>query len=164
MPVVVNMAHEAKPHLPGAVLMLLAVLAASKYVQTGQRRYWVGAGALCGAAFGMVLSALPVFVILPLMTLLRRPATWRERVVVAMTAGVIGVDVYFLTNPYVLIHLIGRDPVLRSNLGNSSAMYSAGGSAGAVFNAGLLIGEGTSVLLAAACGRSGRGRSSRRRK
>jgi hypothetical protein len=149
MPVVVNMAHEAKPHLPGAVLMLLAVLAASKFVQTGRRRYWVGAGALCGAAFGMVLSALPVFVILPLMALLRRPATWRDRIVVALTAGLIGVDVYFLTNPYVLLHLIGRDPVLRSNLGNSTAMYSAGGSAGAVLNAAGLIFEGTSFLLAA---------------
>jgi hypothetical protein len=148
MPVVVNMAHEAKPHLPGAVLMLLAVLAASKYVQTGRRRYWVGAGALCGAAFGMVLSALPVFVILPLMALLRRPATWRERIVVALTAGVIGVDVYFLTNPYVLLHLIGRHPVLWSNLGNSTAMYSAAGSAGAVLNSAMLIGEGTSVVLA----------------
>ena len=95
----------------------------------------------------MVLSALPVFVILPSMTLLRRPATWRDRVVVAMTAGVIGVDVYFLTNPYVLLHLIGRDPVLWSNLGNSTAMYSAGGS-GAVLNAATLIGEGTSFLLA----------------
>ena len=29
MPVVVSMAHEAMPHLPGAVLMLLAVLAAA---------------------------------------------------------------------------------------------------------------------------------------
>jgi hypothetical protein len=150
MPVVVNMAHEAKPHLPGAVLMLLAVLAATKYVQTGLRRYWLAAGALCGAAFGMVLSALPVFVILPLMALMRRPATWRDRIVVMLAAGVIGVDVYFLTNPYVLVHLIGRDPVLRSNLGNSAAMYSAGGSAGAVANAALLIGEGTSCLLAVA--------------
>lgn len=150
MPVVVNMAHEAKPHLPGAVLMLLAVLAASKYVQTGRRRYWVGAGALCGAAFGMVLSALPVFVILPLMALLRRPATWGHRMVVALSAGLIGIDVYFLTNPYVLLHLIGRDPVLRSNLGNSTAMYSAGGSAGALLNAAMLIGEGTALLLAMA--------------
>ena len=53
MPVVVNAAHEAKPHLPGAVLMLLAVLSATNYVRTGRRRYWLGAGALCGAAFGM---------------------------------------------------------------------------------------------------------------
>ena len=150
MPVVVNMAHEAKPHLPGAVLMLLAVLAATNYVRTGRRRHWVAAGALCGAAFGMVLSALPVFVILPLMVLLRRGAPWRERVIVVLTAGVIGVDVYFLTNPYVLVHLIGRDAVLWSNLGNSTAMYRAGGSAGAVANAAMLVGEGTSWVLAVA--------------
>ena len=56
MPVVMNMAHEAKPHLPGAVLMLLAVLAGSRYVETGSRRWWMTTGALCGAAVGMVLS------------------------------------------------------------------------------------------------------------
>ncbi len=38
MPVVVNMAHEAKPHLAGAVLMLLAVLAAARFVELGTRR------------------------------------------------------------------------------------------------------------------------------
>ena len=51
MPVVVNMAHEAKPHLPGAALMLCAIFCATNYVRTGHRRHWVGAGALCGAAF-----------------------------------------------------------------------------------------------------------------
>jgi len=94
MPVVVNMAHEAKPHLAGAVLVLLAVLAASDYVTTGRRRSWLAAGALCGAAFGMVLSALPVFAILPLMVLLRRGTSWRDRIVIAVTSVVIGVDVY----------------------------------------------------------------------
>ena len=150
MPVVVNMAHEAKPHLPGAVLMLLAVLAAANYVQTGRRRWWVAAGALCGAAFGMVLSALPVFVVLPLMALLRREATWRQRLTVTVAAAVIGVDVYFLTNPYVLIHLVGRGEALKSNLANSAAMYSAGGSAGALVNAAKLIAEATGPLLAVA--------------
>lgn len=149
MPVVVNMAHEAKPHLPGAVLMLLAVLAASNYVQTGKRKCWIAAGVFCGAAFGMVLSSLPVFVILPLMTLLRRQS-WRDRLVVAVAATVIAVDVYFLTNPYVLLHLIRRDPVLWSNLGNSAAMYRAGGSFDALANAAMLIGEGMSPLLAMA--------------
>ena len=60
----------------------------------------------------------------------------------------IGVDVYFVTNPYVLLHLVGRDEVLRSNLGNSTAMYSVGGSAGALVNAALLVREGASTLLA----------------
>ena len=147
MPVVVNMAHEAKPHLPGAVLMLLAVLSASHYVQTGARRSWITAAVFCGGAFGMVLSSLPVFVILPLMTLLRRQS-WRNRIVVTLAAGVIAVDVYFLTNPYVLIHLIRRDPVLWSNLGNSTAMYRAGGSFDALINAIKLISEGTSPVLA----------------
>src|SRR5690606_3933047 len=35
LPSVVNMVHEAKPHLPGAVLMLLASMAAAKFVETG---------------------------------------------------------------------------------------------------------------------------------
>jgi hypothetical protein len=95
----------------------------------------------------MVLSALPVFAVLPLMAMLRRPATWRDCIVVTLAAAVIGVDVYFLTNPYVLAHLIRRDPVLWSNLGNSTAMYSAGGSAAGVINAVLLVGVGTSVVL-----------------
>jgi hypothetical protein len=149
MPVVVNMAHEAKPHLPGAVLMLLAVLAAASYVQSGKAKWWITAGALCGAAFGMVLSSLPVFIVLPLMTLLRRQ-TWRNRIVVMVAAGVIAVDVYFVTNPYVLVHLLRRDAVLTSNLGNSAAMYRPGGSVDAVVNAAKLIAEGTSPLLAMA--------------
>ena len=148
MPVVVNMAHEAKPHLPGAVLMLLAVLAATNYAQTGRRRWWIAAGALCGAAFGMVLSSLPIFVILPVMTLLRKQP-WRDRIIVTLAAGFIGVDVYFLTNPYVLLHLVAQNPVLTSNLGNSTAMYAASGSLDALLNAALLIAEGASPVLAA---------------
>jgi hypothetical protein len=148
MPVVVNMAHEAKPHLAGTVLVLLAVLAASDYVTTGRRRGWLTAGALCGAAFGMVLSMLPVFAVLPLMVFLRRNASRRDRIVVAVASVVIGMDVYFLTNPYVLVHLVGRDPVLRSNLGNSAAMYGAGSPAGALMNATSLIREGAGTLLA----------------
>ena len=38
MPVVVCMAHEGKPHLPGAVLMLLAVLFAMRHLRMGEWR------------------------------------------------------------------------------------------------------------------------------
>ena len=61
MPVVINTAHEGKPHLAGAVITLLAVIAASNYVEHGTRRTWMLAGALCGAAVGMIVSTLPVF-------------------------------------------------------------------------------------------------------
>ncbi len=37
MPVVISMAHEGKPHLPGAVLMLLAVYIAMRYVEAMKR-------------------------------------------------------------------------------------------------------------------------------
>src|SRR5258708_7639548 len=44
LPVVVELAHEVKPHLPGMTLVLLAVLAAGAYVQAGTRRSAVRAG------------------------------------------------------------------------------------------------------------------------
>jgi hypothetical protein len=72
LPVVVCMSHEAKPHLPGAVLMLAAVWQAMRYVEGGHRRDWIGLCVACGAAFGMVLSALPIFVLIPLAEWLRR--------------------------------------------------------------------------------------------
>ncbi|MFQ5413744.1 MAG: glycosyltransferase family 39 protein [Phycisphaerae bacterium] len=77
MPVVVCMAHEGKPHLPGAVLMLAAVLLAMRHLGrrpagscadrrgTGFRDWWLMCVA-CGASLGMVLSSLPVFVLIPL--------------------------------------------------------------------------------------------------
>src|SRR5438128_839608 len=86
MPAVVNMAHEGKPHLPGAVLMLLAVVAAAKYVEDGTLRRAVLTGGLCGAALGMLLSGLVAFVLLPVMVLLRRDA-WGRRVKVAVIAA-----------------------------------------------------------------------------
>jgi hypothetical protein len=147
MPVVINMAHEAKPHLPGAVLMLFAVLAAMRYVERGAWRWLAITGVLCGAAFGMVLSCWPVFVVIPLMTLLHR-MPWSRRVTHTVVACVIGVVVYFATNPYVLINLFVNPDVLRSNLGNTLAMFPRGGPIDGLRSAAGLIAEGTSPLLA----------------
>jgi len=126
MPVVVCMSHEAKPHLPGAVLMLLAVWWAVRYVDSAGRRYWWGLCLSCGAAFGMVLSALPIFILIPLAELIRVyggrssfPAAVRRA-----AAGIaVALAVYLITNPYVPINLFVNPQVLGSNLSNSTAMY-----------------------------------------
>jgi hypothetical protein len=149
MPVVVNMAHEAKPHLPGLALMLLTVLAACRYVESGSRRWAWAAGALAGAAFGMVISSLVAFSVLPVMTLLR-PNASRERVRLTLLSACLGLAVYAMTNPYVPINAVSNRALLRSNLGTSTAMYEVGASGGALGNAANLIVEGTSPLLAGA--------------
>ena len=168
MPAVVNAAHEAKPHLAGAVLMLLAVLNAACYVERG--RGWLGAALLCGAAIGMVPSAVPVVLVIPLMFLLRRwvpsaeaSASPDESGAAPRSArglrGIVGplsvasavvLAMFVLTNPFVAINLIRNPAVLRSNVGNSAAFYAPALNGTGLLNASLLIGQGTSFLLAAA--------------
>lgn len=154
MPVVVNLAHEAKPHLAGAVLTILAVLAASQYVQRGSRAAWMTAGALCGAALGMVLSTLPVFLVLPAMVLLRRSPTRlsaRRKSAVCVAAAALGAVVYGLSNPYVPLNFVRNRAIIDSNLGNSKAMYSdAQFTVKGLANLGYLIAAGTSPVLAIA--------------
>jgi hypothetical protein len=147
MPVVVNMAHEAKPHLPGAVIQLLAVLAAVRYVRTGRLRDALLAGAACGAALGMVLSTVPIFCVLPLMTLLR-PNSWRETLRLTAAATLGGLAVYAATNPYVVIHAFWHREVLKSNIGNSTAMYKVGRPVAGLLNEARLVADGMSVPLA----------------
>ena len=146
LPVVVNMSHEAKPHLPGAVLMLLAVIAATTFIETGRTRWWVTTSILCGAATGMILSAAVIVVIVPLMTLLRREA-WSRRFTITVAGFVIAGLVYFATNPYVAINFFRNRAVLRSNFANTAAMYEAGRVGEGLLNAMALIREGASVGL-----------------
>jgi hypothetical protein len=65
------------------------------------------------------------------------------------TAIGIGVAIYAITNPYVIIHLLHDPRVLRSNLQNTSAMYGVRSAGGAVRNAAMLIIAGMSPVLAA---------------
>jgi hypothetical protein len=147
MPVVVNMSHEAKPHLPGAVLMLLSVLAAIRYVRTAEAMWWLLASALAGLAVGMVLAAWPVLIVLPLATLLVRQE-WPSRLKTCGRGMGFSVVVYFATNPYVFIHLFDTRELLRSNLGNTRAMFDLGFSLPSLVNAAKLIAEGASPVLA----------------
>jgi hypothetical protein len=159
LPAVLNMAHEAKPHLPGAVLMLLAVIAAIKYVETDARKWALIAGVLCGAAFGMVLTGLFSFVILPFMALHRNRGAMGERILTLRNAArhqlptlllalACAIATYCVTNPFVLIHWFGDRTVLESNLRNSMAMYTAPLTREGLLNAIYLIGEGASPILA----------------
>ena len=107
----------------------------------------------CGAAVGMVLSSWPVFVLIPLVAWihldppespLRKGGGYgsalgkgggygsalgkgegRSRHAAARAAKglLLAVGVYFITNPYVLINAFVNRAVLRSNFGNSLAMY-----------------------------------------
>jgi len=88
MPIVINGAHEAKPHLAGTVLVLLAALAGARFVEKGGRRWWMLTGALCGLAAGVVLSAAVAFVVIPLVALLRpTPWTARLKLMASSTSG-----------------------------------------------------------------------------
>jgi hypothetical protein len=147
MPAVVNAAHEAKPHMAGAVLMLTTVAAATIYADTGRRKWAMATGGLAGASVGMVLSGLWAFAVLPVMVLLR-PAPAAERLRHLFLATGCGIAAYVLTNPYVAINALLRPSRLTSNLQNSTAMYAVGGSSGALWNAAELVAEGASVVIA----------------
>jgi hypothetical protein len=142
LPVVVCMAHEAKPHLPGAVLMLAAVWFAMRALDRQRNRDWAGLFITCGAATGMVLSCAPIVLLIPLAVGLHcRNQTLRQQnelparssrrvnylpVFVRATLGgwLVAGAVFVLTNPYLLINALGNRAVLRSNFGNSLAMYA----------------------------------------
>jgi hypothetical protein len=155
MPVVVCMAHEGKPHLPGAVLMLIAVHFAMRCItaQTAIRTPSASAGSVqpgagddrpiacalgsdrnarrdfrwmcvcCGAAVGMVLSSWPIFVLIPLVAFRAGGLSPRARLAHTIKGVAIGLAVYLVTNPYVLVNAFVNREVLRSNFGNSLAMY-----------------------------------------
>lgn len=145
LPVVVNMSHEAKPHLPGAVLILLSAMSGARFVERGGVGWGLLTGTLCGMASGMILSAALAFAIIPAMVMMRA-MSWRARLGIAAGAAALGAGVYFLTNPYVLIHLLGDDAVLRSNLGNTQAMYQFARLGDGIVNAGRLLVEGTTLV------------------
>jgi hypothetical protein len=150
MPVVLDLAHEAKPHLAGTALMLLAVLSASKYVETGKGKWIVWTAIACGACAGMVLSGVVALVILPVMALVRRDGLGRF-LSVCVGGFLIAAAVYFATNPYVAVHLAGDRSILQANFANTRAMYSVGDAGSNIGNAFRLLLAGASVPVAGFC-------------
>lgn len=147
MPVVINGVHEAKPHLPGAVLTLLTVMAAMRFLDTRRAQWWWMTSMLAGAAVGMVLNAWPALTVIPMTALLRK-ASWSDRIKRTLAGGVIAFVVYAVTNPYVIINLATNRELLRSNLANTRAMFEIGSAVEAFGTAVFLIREGASLGLA----------------
>lgn len=143
MPAVINMAHEAKPHLPAAVLMMYAVLAGFAYIKRPTDwRYFVVV-LLCAMAASMVLSAAPIVVLVGLVLLLDGRSFWDQWW--RFTWGVVLTAViFFAINPYWIINAVRGDAALASNMGNTLAMYEVGR-----FQLGLLTVAGS---IAAAMG------------
>lgn len=148
LPVVVNMAHEAKPHLAGAVLLLWTVLAAARYVERGGIGRAALTGVVWGAATGMVLLSLPGGIILLAMVALQRQP-WTTRLQHFAIAVISGVAVYCVTNPYVLLHAIYRNGPLATNVENYGNFYRIADLLNGLGVGVDLMIEGTSLLLAA---------------
>jgi len=148
MPVVINAAHEAKPHLAGAVLVLLTVLAAVKYVETALTKWWIITGITAGLAVGMVLSSAIGLLVIPLMTLLRSQS-WKARAKITCAAVAMAIGVYCLTNPFVPINLLRNPAVVRDNfaaLSNAKAISGKSTDIAAIPNARRLIIDGASMV------------------
>ncbi len=147
LPVVVNMAHEAKPHLAGVVLLLWTVLLATTYVERGSWKWAAITGAAWGAATGMVLLSLPGGIVLPLMVLLR-PQPWAVRLRDATLAIGLGLLVYALTNPYVVLNTLRPSGALSANVQNYGNFYSVSDVLAGLQTGLDLIPEGTSLPIA----------------
>ncbi|HWB53405.1 MAG TPA: hypothetical protein VG722_04405, partial [Tepidisphaeraceae bacterium] len=119
LPVVIYTSHEAKPHLPGAVLSLLAVLMGLRFLETGRWRYAIFLILSCGLACSMVISTFPLLLLIPTVFALKGP-----RMAIRAIGGVIAaVIIYLLLNPYLWIDFFWHRQRLVSNLSNSAAMY-----------------------------------------
>jgi hypothetical protein len=119
LPVVIYTAHEAKPHLPGAVLALLTILMGVRFIRTSRHRYALAMIVCCGLACSMVLTNLPLLLLIPFVFILKnRDAAARG------IGGIFGaVVVYLILNPYVGINLLFHRARLFSSFSNSAAMY-----------------------------------------
>ncbi|UCG32697.1 MAG: glycosyltransferase family 39 protein [Phycisphaerales bacterium] len=149
LPVVINMSHEAKPHLPAAVLAMWAVYAAIRYIQKPRGGAFIGMSVLCGLAVGMVPAAAYVLVLILLAAF--APPRSAGRVIWRLVGGtILAALVYLVCNPYVAINLFANPGLLRSNFENTSGMYAFGNPLEGLRNTLRLILEATSPVLAVA--------------
>lgn len=122
-PVFLSGAVEAKPHIPSACMALLAIERALVFLDRRTLRDAIILGIAAGLSAGLVLTGVAAWFLIPAAWLAagqdRRAATRP-----LLVAAAIAVAVYALTNPYVVVNLLAAPESLRSNIGNSTAMYS----------------------------------------
>jgi hypothetical protein len=148
MPVVIDLAHEAKPHLAGAVLVLLTIWCVMKFHRDGKSRWWILAGVCAGASMGMVLTAYVSFLVLGGF-LVCRQIPWRRRVQIVFSSGIVGIVTVMLANPYLFYNYLFRSQVLHSNVGNYGTFYQPHFSWTGMLIAGRAIVDGCSPGLTA---------------
>lgn len=119
LPVVIYTAHEAKPHLPGAVLALLAILMAIGFAQTGRSRYAIAMILCCGLACSMVLTNIPLLLLIPIAYAIHD----RYQLKRSILGMLLAVLIYLFLNPYIPINLIFHRARLFASYANTAAMY-----------------------------------------
>lgn len=160
MPGVVDLAHEAKPHLACLVATMAGVACAGRYLQTPRRRWWIWTGVCCGLAWGLVFSGVIALAMLPVMGIMRMlrsrragneqtAASWIGPMIGAM---VIACAVFAVSNPYLVKHVIAPGSsggAMQSNMDNTAAMYSISRPMAGFWNVVKLVVEGASMPVAA---------------
>ncbi|MBN2446607.1 MAG: glycosyltransferase family 39 protein [Phycisphaerae bacterium] len=152
-PVFLANAVEAKPHLPSATLLLLAALFALRYYDHRRLRDAVLLGLCSGYAVGLVLTGAVAAVLWPLLLLAfhTQPnsdkARKRQYTQLAI-AAIIAAAVYAITNPYVILGLIGGGGSLTSNISNSTSMYRVGNLGGGLMTVADLLVEAAGAGVA----------------
>ncbi len=123
-PVFLCGALEAKPHLPSAAAIAGAMLLLAGYLRRPTWGRAVAIGAVSGLAFGLVLTGLVAGALCASLALVRRPgrSRWPHAVVALLVFGL----VYAAANPYLVYNQLFAPETVRSNLGNSTAMYALG--------------------------------------
>lgn len=127
LPVVQTGAIEAKPHLAGASLALVAACFATRFVEVAKRRHAMLAGVFVGAAVGMVFSMLWAFALLPAMghfAWTRRRIDRAKFAWITLASLAVATAVFVVTNPFVLINAFVAPERITSNLGHSAGFYS----------------------------------------
>jgi hypothetical protein len=160
MPVAIALSHEAKPHLPGAVMMLWATLWGLRYVESNLPRHRQWMALCCGAALSLVLSTAWIVVVLFVVEWLVPGDTKRRLKAVGQSIGIASAA-YALANPYILWNALFHRDVLMANYGQSRVMYAAGPLWDGLTNTADKLAEGSSwvvvilgvVMLAALCRR-----------